>query len=194
MRIRKMIGIIFILSIAIQFSSCEDLVKHFYVLPISDTIKVFEKSQIHGYEMTEEDKNISWKSSDTSVASIDMKVVFSGLKIGAATLTGTTPPGKTDSFEITIIKHEKARVAKYELSDDESCSINGQILENGNILNSINHVKIVRSSFGIYFSMLTLSKNVTESTIEYSLAYTFQNMNSYDATYLSDRDTLKFSF
>ena len=52
---------------------------------------------------TNDDKTITWTSSDTSIATVSETGKVRGLKKGTVTITATTSNGKTDSYELNVL-------------------------------------------------------------------------------------------
>ena len=53
---------------------------------------------------TNDDKTITWTSSDTSIATVSETGKVRGLKKGTVTITATTSNGKTDSYELNVLE------------------------------------------------------------------------------------------
>ena len=63
------------------------------------------------------DKKITWKSSDTKVATVDKngKVTANKKKTGSATITANTVNGKTASYKVTVVKKD-TKMKKFKLN------------------------------------------------------------------------------
>lgn len=75
------------------------------VSPSSDTIEVGETLELNAtvYPANASNKNVTWSSSDDSVATVTANGVVTGVAEGTATITVTTADGgKTDTCAITV--------------------------------------------------------------------------------------------
>lgn len=77
-----------------------------------------EQLTARNYYTTEEELNatVTWKSSDTNIASVDENGLVTATGIGTATITVTTSTGKTDSVDITVSYGKELSVSEPEIT------------------------------------------------------------------------------
>lgn len=110
----KYLPLLLTASLALPFTACDDDdFEDPAFVPVSsmtasgsETLKVGDSKQIvvNFEPLGATAKNIQWKSSNGAVASVNGSGLVSALKVGTATITGTTPEGKSVSCNVTVTK------------------------------------------------------------------------------------------
>ena len=161
------------------------------------------------YPVNASNKNVSWKSDDESVATVDEDGVVTGVKYGVANITATTYEGTfTDSCEITVLpsKPQGATDLAYSTGDSigehgsdycyfndpewwtgASATINAAYVSEGTIVfdYSIKPESVPNDSWTV--QLLRKNKSLTEGN-SYELSF---KMFSYKAGSVSVNDVAK---
>ena len=85
-----------------------------------------------------DNKNITWKSSDTNVATVSSTGIIKAVKEGTATITATTVDGEKVATCIVTVKGEIAKEDEIYYQDDDNEVDNNQNGENTNVDNNAN--------------------------------------------------------
>jgi len=80
-----------------------------------------------------DDVTLTWKSSDTKIATVDNNGNITAKKLGKATITVTTSNNKKIIFEVNVVKYQKGDLDKNNIVNANDAAIALDLYKYGNV-------------------------------------------------------------